>query len=66
MAGSGSGTLRFAGLSTLGFEFFGKPVRIPGVLQCLFGQFVSGQMIPFAVCSGRSLMSVRREGCEVP
>jgi hypothetical protein len=31
------------------------------VLVRLFGEFVSGQMIPFVVCGGCSLVCVRRK-----
>jgi hypothetical protein len=38
----------------LGGQFFGELVNVPGMLLCLFGEFVSGQMVPFAVGDGRS------------
>jgi hypothetical protein len=57
----GSGALRFAGLFSFRHELFGKLVGVPGVLVRLFGEFVSGQMIPFVVCGGCSLVCVRRK-----
>ena len=34
---------------------------IPGVLKRLFGEFVSGEMVSFAVSGGGGAMSVRRK-----
>jgi hypothetical protein len=53
--------LDFAGPNCLFDELFGIFVGVRGVLVRLSGQFVSGEMISFAVSGGGGSMSVGRK-----
>jgi hypothetical protein len=53
--------LDLAGPNCLFDELLGIFLRVRGVLVCLSGQFVSREMISFAVSGGRGSMSVGRK-----
>jgi hypothetical protein len=54
--------LGFAGLSGFPGEFFGELEGVSGVFVRLLAEFVSGQMISFAVGYGSGVVGV---GCQV-
>jgi hypothetical protein len=56
-----SASLDFVGPYCLSGELFGIFLRVRGVLVCLSGQFMSGEMISFAVSGGGGHVGVGRK-----